>query len=110
MKYLLTVIVIFFLSVRGFPDLEVRNELNIGCGLWYRVLMLGAISSHHFRGKYRCRQLGLKIGGQSSGVELEPTIIDWRCGSTQRERLGWAHLLVEFVRRFVKVSLVFETF
>ena len=51
MKYLLTVIVIFFLSVRGFPDLEVRNELNIGCGLWYRVLMLGAISSHHFRGK-----------------------------------------------------------
>lgn len=52
-KYLLTVIVIFFffLSFCGFPGLEVGDEINIGCGLWYRVLMLGAISSHHFRGK-----------------------------------------------------------
>lgn len=31
--------------------MEVGDEMNIGCGLWYRVLMLGAISSHHFRGK-----------------------------------------------------------
>ena len=41
----------FFLSFCGFPGLEVGDEINIGCGLWYRVLMLGAISSHHFRGK-----------------------------------------------------------
>jgi hypothetical protein len=58
--------------------------------------------------------LGWKsVASQSSGVELEPRIIDWRCGSMQREReRGWAGhtCLVEFVRRFVKVSLVFEFF
>lgn len=75
-----------------------------------RILLSAAVVARCCCCCRRRRQLGLKIGGQSSGVELEPRIIDWRCGSMQREKLGWAHLLVELVRRFVKVSLVFESF